>query len=193
MSDFNNRDASQKVNPNGDGPVRQEKGPFQRNRPYELSPYPVCASCSLKVLCGVSWSLIITPQYELSSYRKPLELERGYHQYLLPFSQYAPPDSSPQQYPPRYRSSQYPTPQHLPLPNMAAITAHQGQGLYHLLPPPRTFRRHAQASAQAPHGFYKAAAPRQRTAIACRHCRRRKVRENLATNPRSNCALITLT
>ncbi|KAJ6063197.1 uncharacterized protein N7446_007317 [Penicillium canescens] len=38
MSDFNNRDASQKVNPNGDGPVRQEKGPFQRNRPTSSRP-----------------------------------------------------------------------------------------------------------------------------------------------------------
>jgi hypothetical protein len=52
----NNYDPNQKDNANGDGPNRQEKGPFQRNQLYELTSYPVCDTIPavLNVLCGDS-------------------------------------------------------------------------------------------------------------------------------------------
>lgn len=65
---------------------------------------------------------------------------------------------------------------------MAAIHPHvQGppQDPYRLPPPPGAYRPtdvYAQQAPPPPQVVYQAAAPRQRTAIACRYCRRRKVR-----------------
>jgi hypothetical protein len=66
---------------------------------------------------------------------------------------------------------------------MATIHPHvQGtQDPYRLPPPPGAYRPqdvYAQPAPppQQPQVVYQAAAPRQRTAIACRYCRRRKVR-----------------
>lgn len=52
---------------------------------------------------------------------------------------------------------------------------HGAQDPYRLPPPPGPYRADAYGP-QAGQGPYQAAAPRQRTAIACRYCRRRKVR-----------------
>ncbi|KAJ5663101.1 hypothetical protein N7507_003832 [Penicillium longicatenatum] len=79
--------------------------------------------------------------------------------------QYPPPDGE-RYYPPPPPQSQYPP------PSMAAVH-HPRQDPYHLPPPPPGYP-------QDPYGqpgvVYQAAAPRQRTAIACRYCRRRKIR-----------------
>lgn len=70
-----------------------------------------------------------------------------------------------------YPASQYPPPS-----NMAAIHPHaQGQDPYRLPPPPGSYRPDVYGQ-PPPQVVYQAAAPRQRTAIACRYCRRRKVR-----------------
>ncbi|KAJ5101110.1 hypothetical protein N7456_007162 [Penicillium angulare] len=99
-------------------------------------------------------------KYPPSSYPPPPEHDRAY-------------------YPPPPPSSQYPPP---PPHNMAAIH-HQmpvpGQDPYHRLPPPPAgYPPRPDMYGQPPpgNGVYQAAAPRQRTAIACRYCRRRKIR-----------------
>jgi hypothetical protein len=60
---------------------------------------------------------------------------------------------------------------------MAAIHPQmQGsQDPYRLPPPPGAYQRPPDMYGQPPQLVYQAAAPRQRTAIACRYCRRRKV------------------
>ncbi|KAK5807378.1 hypothetical protein VI817_001636 [Penicillium citrinum] len=95
-------------------------------------------------------------------------------QYPPPAASYPPPpaDQDRAYYPPPH---QYPPPA-----NMAAIHPHaQGQDPYRLPPPPGAYRPDAYgqppAATQVVH-HYQAAAPRQRTAIACRYCRRRKIR-----------------
>ncbi|KAI9933836.1 hypothetical protein MW887_004908 [Aspergillus wentii] len=90
-------------------------------------------------------------------------------QYPYPPASYPPADH---QYPPP--PSQYPPPS-----NMAAIHPHvQGpQDPYRLPPPPGAYRGpDVYAQPPPPQVVYQAAAPRQRTAIACRYCRRRKIR-----------------
>lgn len=64
---------------------------------------------------------------------------------------------------------------------------HGAQDPYRLPPPPGPYRADAYGP-QAGQGPYQAAAPRQRTAIACRYCRRRKVRRSLPIYelPRAN-------
>ncbi|GAD97876.1 C6 transcription factor, putative [Paecilomyces variotii No. 5] len=103
-------------------------------------------------------------------------------QYSYSSSPYPPPPTSEQersgaqyQYPPPPPSS-YPPP-----PNMAAIHPQmQGpQDPYRLPPPPGAYQRPPDVYGQPPPPpqlVYQAAAPRQRTAIACRYCRRRKIR-----------------
>ncbi|KAJ5321536.1 hypothetical protein N7476_004538 [Penicillium atrosanguineum] len=83
--------------------------------------------------------------------------DRAY--YPPPPSQYPPPPH----YPPG--SSQFPPPS-----SMAAVHPH-AQG-----PPYMGYRPDAYGQPQQPQVVYQAAAPRQRTAIACRYCRRRKIR-----------------
>ncbi|KAB8202395.1 hypothetical protein BDV34DRAFT_149925 [Aspergillus parasiticus] len=96
-----------------------------------------------------------------------------------PASQYPYPPAS---YPPPSADHQYPLPpqsQYPPPPNMAAIHPHvQGpQDPYRLPPPPGAYRPpDVYAQPPPPQVVYQAAAPRQRTAIACRYCRRRKIR-----------------
>ncbi|CAG8018154.1 unnamed protein product [Penicillium salamii] len=53
---------------------------------------------------------------------------------------------------------------------------HGAQDPYRLPPPPGPYRADAYGHPPAAQGPYQAAAPRQRTAIACRYCRRRKIR-----------------
>ncbi|KAJ5612157.1 hypothetical protein N7510_005351 [Penicillium lagena] len=86
-----------------------------------------------------------------------------------------PPSSYPQ--PPDDRAYAYPPPSQYPPPpaNMAAIHPHQGQDPYRLPPPPGAYRPEVYGQ-PPPQVVYQAAAPRQRTAIACRYCRRRKIR-----------------
>ncbi|CAG7927413.1 unnamed protein product [Penicillium olsonii] len=109
--------------------------------------------------------------YPPTSYPPPPDQDRAY-QYPPP-SQYA-----PSQYPPQYPASQYPPaqypPQGYPHQNMNAI--HGAQDPYRLPPPPGPYRADAYGHPPAAQGPYQAAAPRQRTAIACRYCRRRKIR-----------------
>ncbi|KAJ5249201.1 hypothetical protein N7468_000652 [Penicillium chermesinum] len=85
----------------------------------------------------------------------------------------------PASYPPDDRSYPYP-PSQYPPPNMAAIQSHlqAGGDPYRLPPPPVAgYRPDVYAPPPpAPQVVYQAAAPRQRTAIACRYCRRRKIR-----------------
>ncbi|KAJ5595541.1 uncharacterized protein N7459_001749 [Penicillium hispanicum] len=89
--------------------------------------------------------------------------------YPYPPASYPPPDHDRAYYPPP--PSQYPPPS-----NMAAIHPHvQGQDPYRLPPPPGSYRPDVYAQ-PPPQVVYQAAAPRQRTAIACRYCRRRKIR-----------------
>ncbi|KAL1970342.1 hypothetical protein VTN77DRAFT_5502 [Rasamsonia byssochlamydoides] len=105
-------------------------------------------------------------------------------QYPYPPSSYPPPPTSEQeragapayQYPPP--TQPYPPP---PSSNMAAIHPQmQGpQDPYRLPPPPGAYQRPPEMYPQPPpppQVVYQAAAPRQRTAIACRYCRRRKIR-----------------
>lgn len=105
-----------------------------------------------------------------------------------PHYQYPPPGSYPP--PPDQDRAYYPPPQYPPPANMAAIHPHaQGQDAYRLPPPPGAYRPDAygqQPAAQVVH--YQAAAPRQRTAIACRYCRRRKIRcSGFENNPQGRC------
>ncbi|PYH97683.1 hypothetical protein BO71DRAFT_372748 [Aspergillus ellipticus CBS 707.79] len=99
-------------------------------------------------------------------------------QYQYPPASYAPapdhqyPPVPPSQYPPA-PPSQYPPPS-----NMAAMHPHMQspQDPYRL---PHPGYRAPDVYAQPPpppQVVYQAAAPRQRTAIACRYCRRRKIR-----------------
>ncbi|EAW08874.1 Zn(II)2Cys6 transcription factor domain-containing protein [Aspergillus clavatus NRRL 1] len=98
-------------------------------------------------------------------------------QYPYPPASYPPPTADHHQYPPPPPPSQYPPPS-----SMAAIHPHvQGpQDPYRLPPPPGAYRPPdvyaQQAPPPQPQVVYQAAAPRQRTAIACRYCRRRKIR-----------------
>ncbi|KAL6239574.1 hypothetical protein BDW75DRAFT_227192 [Aspergillus navahoensis] len=120
--------------------------------------------------------------YPPASYPPPAEA----HQYPPPPAHYPPPPQA--QYPPQ---SQYPPPQS----NMAAVhPVHPQQPPYQLPPPPGTYRpdvaygqqpppppppygqQPPPSGAPAPGGVVYQAAPRQRTAIACRYCRRRKIR-----------------
>ncbi|PKX96109.1 uncharacterized protein P174DRAFT_459575 [Aspergillus novofumigatus IBT 16806] len=99
-------------------------------------------------------------------------------QYPYPPASYPPPLNAdhPYSHPPP-PPSQYP-----PTSHMATIHPHvQGtQDPYRLPPPPGAYRPqdvYAQpAPPPQPQVVYQAAAPRQRTAIACRYCRRRKIR-----------------
>ncbi|KAK1145819.1 hypothetical protein N8T08_003765 [Aspergillus melleus] len=93
-----------------------------------------------------------------------------------PVSQYPYPPAS---YPPP--TAEYPPPQaqYPPSTNMAAMHPHvQGpQDPYRLPPPPGAYRPvDVYGQPTGPQVVYQAAAPRQRTAIACRYCRRRKIR-----------------
>ncbi|PWY83501.1 hypothetical protein BO70DRAFT_27283 [Aspergillus heteromorphus CBS 117.55] len=97
-------------------------------------------------------------------------------QYQYPPASYAPaPDhhyQPPSQYPPA-PPSQYPPPS-----NMAMHPHVQGPQDPYRLPHPGAYRApdvYAQPP-PPPQVVYQAAAPRQRTAIACRYCRRRKIR-----------------
>ncbi|KAJ5699077.1 hypothetical protein N7462_001082 [Penicillium macrosclerotiorum] len=87
-----------------------------------------------------------------------------------------PPGSYPP--PPEHDRSYYPPPAQYPPPsNMTAI--HPGPSPdYRLPPPPGAYRPdpYQPQPPQPPQMVYQAAAPRQRTAIACRYCRRRKIR-----------------
>lgn len=102
----------------------------------------------------------------------------------LPSLKY-PPGSYPPPPPPDQDRAYYPSPQYPPPANMAAIHPQaQGHDAYRLPPPPAAYRPDPygqQPPAQVVH--YQAAAPRQRTAIACRYCRRRKVRAKKGFNP----------
>ncbi|KAL5341485.1 hypothetical protein BJX70DRAFT_52801 [Aspergillus crustosus] len=96
-------------------------------------------------------------------------------QYPYPPASYPPPPAPEHQYPPPH--SQYPPHQ----TNMAAVhpaAVHGSQNHYQLPPPPPP---------PAPLVFQ--AAPRQRTAIACRYCRRRKIRcSGFESNPEGRCS-----
>ncbi|KAJ6015234.1 hypothetical protein N7540_009825 [Penicillium herquei] len=93
--------------------------------------------------------------------------------YSYPPASYPPPQEHDRAYYPP-PTSQYPPP---PPPNMAAIHQVPGQDPYHRLPPPPgAYPPRPDVYAQAAPVVYQAAAPRQRTAIACRYCRRRKIR-----------------
>ena len=81
-----------------------------------------------------------------------------------------------------YGAVEFPNLQYPPPPSMAAIHPHVQplpQDPYRL-PPPGAYRPdvYGQQPPPPPQVVYQAAAPRQRTAIACRYCRRRKVRWN---------------
>ncbi|CAI7613331.1 unnamed protein product [Penicillium manginii] len=97
------------------------------------------------------------------------------HQHQPPYP-YPPPGSS---YPPSDQDrAYYPPPQYPPPGTMAAIHPHaQPQDAYRLPPPPGAYRPDPYGQPPATQVVhYQAAAPRQRTAIACRYCRRRKIR-----------------
>ncbi|KAJ6003174.1 hypothetical protein N7451_005721 [Penicillium sp. IBT 35674x] len=91
-----------------------------------------------------------------------------YHQPQYSQGQYPPPPDTERYYPPPPAQSQYPPP-----PAMAAVHQHQRQDPYQLPPPPPGYPPDPYGQ---PGVVYQAAAPRQRTAIACRYCRRRKIR-----------------
>ncbi|OQE41772.1 hypothetical protein PENCOP_c004G06391 [Penicillium coprophilum] len=138
----------------------------QWNNPEDQAPYP----------------------YPPTSYPPPPDQDRAY-QYPPPAqyapSQYPPP---PQYAPSQYSPAQYPDPRY---PHPQAMNAiHGAQDPYRLPPPPGPYRADAYGP-QAGQGPYQAAAPRQRTAIACRYCRRRKIRcsgfETSADGRCSNC------
>ncbi|KAJ5787788.1 C6 transcription factor [Penicillium paradoxum] len=159
----NDHDPSRQGDPNRQDP-RDTRGP-QWNTPDDQAPYP----------------------YPPTSYPPP-DQDRGY-QYPPP-AQYAPSQyPPPPQYPPsQYPPAQYPDPRYSHPPAMNAI--HGAQDPYRLPPPPGPYRTDAYGP-QAAQGPYQAAAPRQRTAIACRYCRRRKIRcsgfETSADGRCSNC------
>ncbi|KAL4936747.1 hypothetical protein BDV06DRAFT_86563 [Aspergillus oleicola] len=132
------------------------------------------------------------PPYPPATYAPP----PAEHQYPPPPAQYA----SPSQYPPQ---SQYPPP-----PNMAAVhPMHTQQNHHYQLPPPPPpppggggppgshyrppvdiYGQQPPPHAQGPSVVYQAA-PRQRTAIACRYCRKRKIRcSGFESNPDGRCS-----
>ncbi|KAL1974191.1 hypothetical protein VTN31DRAFT_5751 [Thermomyces dupontii] len=115
-----------------------------------------------------------------------------------------PPSSSLPQPPPAEHDRQrppyqYPPPSTYSVPppplNMASVHPQSSQpphDLYRLPPPPGAYQRPPDMYAQPPQPLvYQAPAPRQRTAIACRYCRRRKIRcsgfENSQDGRCSNC------
>ncbi|KAL2842222.1 hypothetical protein BJY01DRAFT_5031 [Aspergillus pseudoustus] len=96
------------------------------------------------------------------------------------------PQPPPAQYPPQ---SQYP-----PHPSMAAVHPPGPQDAYRLPPPPNAYRPDVYGQPPPPPppagpGVVYQAAPRQRTAIACRYCRRRKIRcSGFESNPDGRCS-----
>ncbi|KAF3400212.1 hypothetical protein F1880_008039 [Penicillium rolfsii] len=112
--------------------------------------------------------------------------EQPHYPYPPQQSYPAPPEHDRGYYPPPPQS-QYPAP-----PHMAAIHPHAPQD-YRLPPPPGAYRPdpYQQPPPQQQPMPYHAAAPRQRTAIACRYCRRRKIRcsgfENSPDGRCTNC------
>ncbi|KAF7717909.1 Fungal Zn(2)-Cys(6) binuclear cluster domain-containing protein [Penicillium ucsense] len=114
------------------------------------------------------------------------------HHYPYPQQPYpAPPEHDRGYYPPpppgQYQAPPPPQQQH-----MAAIHPHAPPD-YRLPPPPGAYRPdpYQQPPPQQQPMPYHAAAPRQRTAIACRYCRRRKIRcsgfENSPDGRCTNC------
>ncbi|KAJ5203682.1 uncharacterized protein N7498_004561 [Penicillium cinerascens] len=110
--------------------------------------------------------------------------------YPYPPSSYPPPEHDRAYYPPP--PSQYPPPPHYPpgssqYPPPSSMTAVHPHGA----PPYMGYRPDPYGQPQAPQVVYQAAAPRQRTAIACRYCRRRKIRcsgfENSTDGRCTNC------
>ncbi|PWY75880.1 hypothetical protein BO83DRAFT_387878 [Aspergillus eucalypticola CBS 122712] len=96
-----------------------------------------------------------------------------------PHYPYPPVSYPPGSYPPPPADHPYPSApgQYPPPPNMAAIPPPQSHDPYRMAPPPGSYRPPDMYSAPPPpQVVYQAAAPRQRTAIACRYCRRRKIR-----------------
>ncbi|CAG7972654.1 unnamed protein product [Penicillium salamii] len=164
--------------PNRSDPSPQTQGRALWYQPSEHAPSPVCVTVPavFSVLRGDSGSLIIVSQYLPTTYPPPPKIKRGYHQYSP--SQYPPPNFGRQQRPsPQRFSSQYASSGYTPLSNTAAIHAHQRDASHRLPPPPGLYCRPGSfAQGQAPQGTYQAAAPRQRTAVACQYCRRRKRR-----------------
>ncbi|KAJ5502689.1 hypothetical protein N7463_005563 [Penicillium fimorum] len=170
----NDHDPSRQGDPNRDPRDREPRDTrdtrdpraTQWNNPDDQAPYP----------------------YPPTSYPPPPDQDRAY-QYPPPAqyapSQYPPP---PQYAPSQYSPAQYPDPRY---PHPQAMNAiHGAQDPYRLPPPPGPYRADAYGP-QAGQGPYQAAAPRQRTAIACRYCRRRKIRcsgfETSADGRCSNC------
>ncbi|OJJ04943.1 hypothetical protein ASPVEDRAFT_137354 [Aspergillus versicolor CBS 583.65] len=114
-----------------------------------------------------------------------------------PPASYPPPPSADHQYPPP--PAQYPPQsQYPPQPNMAAVhPLHAQPDPYRLPPPPGAYRPEIYGGQQppppappsAPGAVVYQAAPRQRTAIACRYCRRRKIRcSGFDSNPDGRCS-----
>ncbi|KAL2830222.1 hypothetical protein BDW59DRAFT_141264 [Aspergillus cavernicola] len=147
------------------------------------------------------------PQWNTS---QPEENPSGHYppptsQYPYPPASYPPPASyaPPAPYPPPAGDHHYPPPpaqyppqsQYPPQPNMAAVhpPVHVPDG-YRLPPPPPAgpYRPDVAYSQQPPPpgaGVVYQAAPRQRTAIACRYCRRRKIRcSGFDSNPEGRCS-----
>ncbi|GKZ94543.1 transcriptional regulator family: Fungal Specific TF [Aspergillus niger] len=146
--------------PNRQGPYRNPNDFNDPNRPGQYPP---------------------PPQWNTSQPEQPAD---GQAPHYPPSSQYPYPPAS---YPPTsYPPTSYPPPEHQyppapgqypPPPNMAAIPPPQSQDPYRMAPPPGSYRPPDMYSAPPPpQVVYQAAAPRQRTAIACRYCRRRKIR-----------------
>ncbi|KZZ96395.1 C6 zinc finger domain-containing protein [Ascosphaera apis ARSEF 7405] len=141
-----------------------------------------------------SWSAAPPPPQEYQSAHAP---PQEYH--TAPVSQYPPPpQSAPSyQYPPPTTDmngvphpSRPPPPPHLQPPHIPDP--------YRLPPPPGPYQRPPveyygppAPPVAPPQVVYQAAAPRQRTAIACRYCRRRKIRcsgfDSSADGRCSNC------
>ncbi|OKL62794.1 hypothetical protein UA08_01445 [Talaromyces atroroseus] len=125
-----------------------------------------------------------------------------------PSSNYPPPPPPPSSYPPAPFTQSHPPasynqqppypqapPQPQPPSGMAAVHSQvQGsQDPYHRLPPPPAPAPYQRPDMYAqpgppPQVVYQAAAPRQRTAIACRYCRRRKIRcSGFESSPDGRC------
>ncbi|KAL2871540.1 Zn(II)2Cys6 transcription factor domain-containing protein [Aspergillus lucknowensis] len=152
--------------PNGNGSNRQGQYPpsqWNTSQPDESqSPYPPSS------------------QYPYPPASYPPTVTAPDHQYPPP----------PAQYPPQ---SQYP-----PHPSMNAVHPPVAgpQDHYRLPPPPGSYRPDVYAQQAPPPppgpggpGVVYQAAPRQRTAIACRYCRRRKIRcSGFDSNPDGRCS-----
>ncbi|BDD61567.1 hypothetical protein MAP00_006607 [Monascus purpureus] len=138
------------------------------------------------------------PQWNASQSEDPNSSAAQYPpvtQYPYPSYPHPPPSTEPDRSAPPY---QYPPPlsQYPPPSTMAAIHPQvQGpQDPYRLPPPPGAYRPpdvYSQPPPPPTQVVYQAAAPRQRTAIACRYCRRRKIRcsgfENSQDGRCNNC------